>query len=345
MDTVLNRLLPELLKLTDDFAVENVRSGRGGPFGSSLHIYNRQSGVLQQIGSYAGNAVLLKGMGSAHAESEVLSPDNVRDLRNFLYQNQGQDLIVILSSSGESCVACHAKEEIVARSLIDDGLLADGAFIVNYGATYEQTRDIAGFNDLVYLEDFANGYSRGHIAFQDMQDVPVIMHRAIQDGTRVAVLTLSNGQTFVAADDRHDDLMGTAEVRVIQQACAWQKEQGADTPWDLEKAVLKTMCPPDQIGALTYAESLWANVGSIQTIWDDGWDLPYQDCVGVSNREFFEIIGKRPYNQLGSCVQVMNLADGFLNQAQYVWRDRLNQRGADAQKILYNGAEISNNTL
>lgn len=278
-------------------------------------------------------------MGSAHAESEMLSPETIDQVRAFLQSNPDEDFFIIQSSSGESCVACHAKEEIFARSLVADGLIKEGRYIVNFGATYEQTRDIARFNDLVYLEDMQKGYGQGHIKIGAGSTMPEIIKKAVELETRIAVLTLPCGKSFSSSDDRTYDLMQTAEVAVIRQACTWQKQNGANQPWDLQGAILKTMCPENEVGPLTYAEALWANIGRIETFWDDRWSMPYSEASNIGNRDFFDCIAQRPYNQSPSALNVMNIADGFANRAQYLWREQLD-RASEPQQVLYNGAKM-----
>ena len=129
-DPIPQELLKKLVEEADLAAVENVREGRGGPFGASLNVINLENGHVLRIGQVAGNAVLETGVGSAHAEDQALSPENVRALKANLKDRDSAKTAVIVASSAESCPACQAKLEILARILVDERLIQLGHFIV-----------------------------------------------------------------------------------------------------------------------------------------------------------------------------------------------------------------------
>lgn len=160
-----NSLLWEaLLNQSDIFAFEtaqyrNTDFGfipKGGPFGAQLWLYHPQ-GDLVLVGTEQrpedSNAVVTKGLASAHAEAENLSMSNRVQVAEFLSRNKNGWKVVQISS-GESCPACRSKQVIFANDLIAAGLIEKGDFHVAFKATYDQTRDIAGFNDAPYDNTF-----------------------------------------------------------------------------------------------------------------------------------------------------------------------------------------------
>lgn len=334
-------LAKQLLRATDEFAVATVRAGQGGPFGSSVGVYNTRTGHYQDISGLTANAVLKKGVGSAHAESESLSPETIRKLEEYLRVNPDQDNHVLHSSSGESCVACTAKQEITAQYLVNKGLLVKGQYIVTYGATYEDTLNVAEFDDLPYQEDMAKGHGKGKIPimlFSPPFDIGEAMHEAAHAGHRMAAVYLKNGQVFTGHEDRALSPLETAEAVALRSACTAQKEAGEATPWDLKSGTLFAMMPPEQIGALAMAEALWANIGQIVPVWTDQWDhLPFNEAAITKNRHTYEACAHRHGSDY---IRVFHLEDGFENQAQRVWRAEVLSRPNAAGK-LYNGAKIS----
>ena len=338
----INAFAGRLLQDTDDFAVENVRKGLGGPFGASVHVYNTRTAELIQIGDLRANAVLSTGMGSAHAEDQAMSPAMIAELRAVLAEaEKPAHNRVIFSSSGQSCPACHAKEEILARTLIQEGLLKSGNFLVHYGATYEDTAEIAGFNDAPYHEDMQKTPTRRMIqtlqssdGFDVQESISTIFEDAIEP---VSVIEMPDGVLYIGYENRADDLMATSEVSAIRAAARAQKEAGADTPWNLGAATLYTSGTP---GPLGYAECQWANV----TRWvmvdharKDDWAT--QEAPNISNTAFFNIIAAAHYNGPESAITVQRLSP-FENKSQYAWKEKLAAE-EEPSKILYNGADIS----
>ncbi|WP_435640522.1 hypothetical protein [Micavibrio aeruginosavorus] len=316
-----SHLLPDLVAATDAAAVQNVRSGHGGPFGASLSVYNRDNGALVPVAGPVCNAVLETGLAGAHAEDQVLQPTVLRTLRDTLKTVGRDHAIVVLASSGESCPACYSKIEIVARALMAEGLIAAGAFVLAYGASYEDTRVVAGFNDEPYHADMAGPLENRMIpCVRGDVTLPVSARVVTPDGT-----------IYDGADARASAQtpLFTPEIQAIYTACRAQKKGGVDEPWNLRQAVLYTTAP--MIGPLMYAESQWANIGRI--VQCDGPPVP-AEAPDATNDALFAVVAARPYNGPQAAVHVVRVTP-FANLAQHEWA-RLSAAGQVAH---YNGIE------
>jgi hypothetical protein len=322
-------MLHARLQACDDCAVANVRAGLGGPFGASLHVYDGSE--LIDVAGPVGNAVLSTGLASAHAEDRVMVPENVEKLRAVLAR-VGAGASVYVVSSAESCPACHAKLEILARSLVGDGLLGAGRFHVLYGATYDDTREVAGFHDAPYHTDMTKAPGErliavGHCA---LNDCPASFRVALEQGH--AVIASHDGYHFVGHDARGDDVIATAEISAIRNACRAEQASGSSTPWDLEQGVLYS--PAQAVRPLMYAEAQWANISRIVLTLQS----KVQEAADIGNDDFFHIVAARPYNGAGAAAQIIRLSP-FENKAQHEWaRQRAEDPEATRQ---YNGLSIS----
>ncbi len=335
-DQLPDSLLGGLLEKADDFAVGTVKAGRGGPFAASLHVYDLDARELIQIGGMAANAVLETGMASAHAEDRLLSPENVRMLKDHLARKRGNDIAVILASSGQSCPACHAKSEVAARVLMSENLLPSGRFIVTYGATYEDTKNTALFNDEIYHQDFRRAPPERLVKVVEEKSagLPDDVDSFFRAAKAPAALIARGGQVLATGRDcRHDDILATAEVGAIRQACARQKREGVTQPWNLD-AVLYTT--GGDIGPLCYAECQWANVTKVVCL---GLQSHEPEAPGIDNRAFYDLMaaGNHRHNQ---AALVVLRQSPFSNRAQKEWRQRLDdivKQGGSLESILYNG--------
>ncbi|AGH99026.1 hypothetical protein [Micavibrio aeruginosavorus] len=316
-----SHLLPDLVAACDAAAVQNVRSGHGGPFGASLSVYNRDSGALVPVAGPVCNAVLETGLAGAHAEDQVLQPAALHALRDALQTVGRGCAIVVLASSGESCPACYSKIEIVARTLVTDGLIEAGAFVLAYGASYEDTRVVAGFNDEPYHADMAG-------PLQNRMIPCVRGDGALPVPARVV---MPDGAAYDGADGRmaQGTPLFTPEIQAIYTACRAQKKAGVDEPWNLRRAVLYTTAPA--VGPLMYAESQWANIGRI--VQCDG-PVALTEAPDATNDALFAVVAARPYNGPGTAVHVVRVTP-FANLAQHEWA-RLSEAGQVAH---YNGIE------
>ncbi len=321
----MEKILQDLLRAADHEAVKNVQSGRGGPFAASLHVYDRAKSEMIEIAPPAGNAVLETGLASAHAEDRVIAPANIRALKKTLRDVGVEAAEIYLVSSAESCPACHAKLEILARILMHEGLLQPGRFTVVYGASYDDTRDVAGFHDAPYHHDMTKPEEERLIRIERGSGPA-----GIAPGQ--AAVVMPDGTVFTADDDREDDVIATAEIGAIRAACAAGKAAGTDTPWDLRGAVL--YAPVDVVGPLMYAESQWANIGRIVLTGEAGRN----EAPGVGNAALFHAVAARPYNHEASALRVMRLQP-FDNRAQHEWA-RLNREEPSKIRV-YNGKPVS----
>lgn len=321
-------ILKKLVDEADMAAVENVREGRGGPFGASLNIINLANHHVLRIGEIAGNAVLETGVGSAHAEDQALSPENVRALKaNLKNMNTGK-VAVVVASSGESCPACHAKIEILARILIDEQLLTPGHFIVAYGATYADTLHVAGFNDEPYHADMTKPESARLIRIDDAtgDNLPDAVKQVLADAPAVLV---TGDHVIAGQDERRQHFTFVPEVSAMRAACQQRKQSGAAEPWDLQRATLYTRSR--HIGPLTYAEAQWANI--VRLVRVSGDDIVQPEAPAVSNDDLFRAIATRPYNNPHSVLRVVRITP-FANHGQHEWA-RLQSINPDLKN--YNG--------
>ena len=333
-EDVIRRLLDD----TDEFAVKTVKAGQGGPFGASVNIYNSRTGEIINVGGLRANAVLSTGIATAHAEDQALTPEIVNELEAKLAKMDKRDISVIMMSSAESCPACHAKEEIVSRELTRLGLLEPERFFVVYGATYQDSKEIAGFNDEPYHSDMQKRVGQGMISVNSQKpaDLPPAVAKVFADACApTAVVCMPDGSLIVGHDDTMHDLRATAESSAIQSACRYQKASGAKTPWDLGGATLYT--PTFDIGPLAYAEAQWANVTHWQVVGPlrGQFRLVTHESQYTSNHQLFMAVAAKPYNQPGSAVTVIHVAK-FDNKAQHAWQDKL-AATVHPEDILYNG--------
>ncbi len=331
-------LLRNLLDRTDRFAVETVKAGQGGPFGASIHIYEPALGKTLEIGGLAANAVLSKGMASAHAENEVISPENVAELIKQLQFFNPNTVQVILSSSGQSCPACTAKEEILARYLIAKNLILPGNFFVTYGATYRDTKEIAEFDDEPYKLDMGRPAHSRKIRLNSMKlaSTPADIQKIFKGASAPVTIIYRKGQILSIGHDLRrvsGDMMATAEVSAIRAASLAAKDNGKDEPWNLLKATLFT--PAVDIGPMAYAEGQWSNLKEIVSV--TGLSLNQQklnEASKISNTALFNIVAS-PDDKASDVITIIKI-EPFKNRAQYAWRELLRAQ-ADPSKILYNG--------
>lgn len=321
-------ILKNLVEEADLAAVANVREGRGGPFGACLNIINLETMHLLRIGAMAGNAVLETGVGSAHAEDQALSPENIRALKSNLKNRDLSGTAVIVASSGESCPACHAKIEILARILIDEGLLLPGHFTLAYGATYADTLHVAGFNDEPYHADMTKAENARLIRIEDVpyEQLPPDVQQHL---TGAGALVQTHGGLFKGTDERIQHFTLTPEVTALRAAAQAQKFQGIDAPWDLQKATLYSTA--NQIGPLAYAEAQWANIARWVRVAPHK-NTPTEAPV-IDNNGLFRAISTRPYNNPYSVLHVVRITP-FSNYGQHEWAKL--QQGDPALKN-YNG--------
>lgn len=330
----------EWLDDVDTFALASVRSGIGGPFGAALFLYNEADETHEMIGEPKGNAVLSTGCGSAHAEDRILGPDIVARLEQRLGELAAvrDNLYVVMVSSAESCPACHTKEQIVARALADAGLLPAGHFVVVFGASYQDTAEVAGFHDAPYFEDMVRGIGNGLIRVTPkssdiLNDAVRILFRGSADP--VSAVVRDGNILAISGDQRNESaVFATADYTAIQAACRDQKNAGMMQPWNLREATLYTSSRT--VGPLAYTECQWANITRIIPV-TDARAFAAQEAKNIANDDLASVVGTIGYDHPQSVV-VMRPVKGFANKAQHGWRERMASMG---ESILYNGVSAA----
>ncbi len=356
-----------MLDQSDNFAFKTARDGQGGPFGAQLWLVNERTDEYRLVGTAeqreASNAVLAKGIASAHAESENLSPENREQVTRFLQAHRGEGWQVVQVSSGESCPSCRAKQVHFAFELIDAALIDRGEFTVVFKATYEQTASDAGFGDapcdmafravraLQLLDD-----TGGLLRLQQSLSRDCALQSTLEDNdlrlVGVGEVDLSGLSPDIAASfGRHADMPmavlrwddgilvdaghGRSIERVLHQAAQRQQRAGVRMPWNLNGAEIFTNIA--DIGPLAYAECFWFNVAAIRIITDAGaraGSSGSRECPPVSNRDFFRAVAA-PYNSADTPLRTAHLGDpAQASIAHLYWRantareDLLNRQAA-----------------
>lgn len=295
-----------VLEESDRFAYETAQDEKGGPFGAQLWAVNKVTNEYVLIADpkhmQDSNAVISKGIASAHAEAENLSPENRQRAKEFLKLNQTEsfDWEIVQTSSGESCPSCRSKQVMFSEELKASKLIAKDGFNVYYKATYEQTAKIAGFNDepfdatfraigqsgpledrsaLFGLEDAlkSDAQTGDMVKSGDLLYNPVTLAPPAQipDSVRglmgyystvpfAAVVTKDN-RVLSSAFSTHKNsgqVEDNAIIKALQKAAMAKREKGVFESWNLDGAKLITNIRA--IGPAAYAETLWYNLSGIE---------------------------------------------------------------------------------
>jgi deoxycytidylate deaminase len=143
-----------MLDNCDNCAFVNARDNQGGPFGAQLWLVNPDTDKYVLAGDLYNpvhhNAVVSKGIASAHAEAENLCPDIRWQVVDFLDKHKGEGWRLVQVSSAESCQSCRAKQILFAEELVNLGLIEQGGFHVVFKVTCQQSLQDAGFYDALY---------------------------------------------------------------------------------------------------------------------------------------------------------------------------------------------------
>ncbi|NCC22725.1 MAG: hypothetical protein EOM26_09735 [Alphaproteobacteria bacterium] len=299
------------LDQSDLFAYRTANEGKGGPFGAQLWLVHPESGRHVLVGTpdapEDSNAVVSKGIASAHAEAENLSPEKRRMVKAFLGAHVGEGWKLVQVSSGESCPSCRSRQVLFARELIAEGLLPAGGFHVVFKATYDQTREIAGFNDSAYDEAFR---AVARLGLLSRDDGLFALETAFQEDAETATLKSNGALVFNAVHAADTDQFpeavralfagaGDTPVAIVVSASGAIMASGADTRAESglnvpeETAIVAALhkaatCQREKdgkfeawnlegarlytnirdIGPLGYAESLWYNLSAIHVATD-----------------------------------------------------------------------------
>lgn len=316
-------ILHKLPDACDAKAVENVRADRGGPFAASIHVHNTLTGDLQTIVEPVGNAVIETGLASAHAEDRAVQPENTAKLRAAVAAIGVENSHVYVISSAESCPACHAKLEILARQLVHEKLILPQHFTVVFGASYEDSKAVAGFDDDKYHHDFQVIPGTGLIkqSFAKFLDLPETLRIRINDATGPTAWIMTKDRVLVGVGD-------APEVNVIHVASKIQQRVRIESPWNLRRATLYTFT--HEIGPMAYAECQWANISEWVSVEHPSAQIfATREAPDIGNRALFRIVGTRPYTNLDSAMIIRHLTP-FANLGQHEW-------AAKPDKKQYNG--------
>ncbi|MCK6417700.1 MAG: hypothetical protein L6Q57_02025 [Alphaproteobacteria bacterium] len=294
-----------MVNQSDLFAMQTAMAGKGGPFGAQLWLVNPSTNEYVLVGTAEhpedSNAVVSKGIASAHAEAENLRLENREKVAKFLKARRGQGWKIVQISSGESCPSCRAKQILFAQDLISQGLIAHGDFYVGFKSSFEQTQRDAKFNDLPYDRAFRAiqafrilHHPEGILAFdsvvneqiQNLKDTGQIIYTPVSEMaaqghtweeffrkaiTPAAVIVAADGKTVLAQEkdypaQRKNDFEQSVIVKALHAACRAQSAKGIFESWNLQSATIYTNFR--DIGPLGYAEALWCNIAGIKVIKD-----------------------------------------------------------------------------
>lgn len=212
------RIWEALVNQTDIFAYGTANADKGGPFGALLVLFHPETNQLVLVGNpenaQDSNAVVSKGLGSAHAEAENLSPNKRRRVIKFLTEHRGQGWHLVQVSSGESCPSCRSKQVAFANELIDKGIIGRDQFHVVFKATYGQTKKDADFNDEPYDQTFRTILALGVL---DSEDGLFGLEEAIKADPTADVQHKAGGLIYNPVDPVNEDEVSAEVLEMFQE--------------------------------------------------------------------------------------------------------------------------------
>lgn len=344
--------LKAAMEATDTFARENIlhrdakgkAAPKGGPFGAQNYVMNIATGQILQAGDLCANAVVQTGIVSNHAEAMAMQPDQLEKWRDAVIDVGPKDALMVQISSAESCPSCYAKQVIWHSRMAADGLIRHGQAITLFNATYSDTLQKAGFNDLPYamaaLARTLNAEHPGLIVKTndiDWNDLPNPVKQRFLDHTYAASGDVVEGMSVVYREgtselpgliaggiDRrppsalvYGDPFATSEVQAIRNKCRQDRDNGIFESW-ATPGTLYTLTP--EIGALMHAEAQWGSIKDVHIIRNAPESVqrikPTQEAAGLSNADFYKA-STAGYNAIGAGVKVVRLESE--NTAQPLW--------------------------
>ncbi len=199
-DPVFQSACQVVMSQTGKDTLNHVKEKAGGPFGAQLFTFNPDTGKVKLIGRAGFNAVTQKGPG-AHAESEALSPHNIRLMNNELARQNKKhaetkssnapinpNVFPGLASTSNFCSACSTKIEIWSRYLVRKGLASKNNIFAVYGTTSRETYDHGGFYDEPYARDFLYADREKNIKL----DQTMVAHQMGKLHLKTEILSLSD---------------------------------------------------------------------------------------------------------------------------------------------------------
>jgi hypothetical protein len=342
---------------------------KGGPFGAQLWLYHPDEApvlVGTEQNPEDSNAVVSKGLASAHAEAENLSPENRKKVIDFLEKDRRQGWKVVQISSGESCPACRSKQVLFALELEKKGLSQRGNFHVAFKATYDGTKRTAGFNDAPYDTTFraihllgqqgrlnhisslggaiaGDDNLRGMLVSNDLIHVPVHFGflnenapaelRTFFDGvgsnSAAAVVTQQGDRILsMAVDQRGQHGIYSFEHMSVVQAIhgASQTLRGDDVFDSWDLRRGVLITTTRDIGPLAMAEALWSNLSGVVILPSTGVRDHENEFPSLGNQALFNMVAA-PYNSENSPIRVTYLGDSRTSISHLLWAAQQDREG------------------
>ncbi len=306
--------------------MRDMKTPQGGPFGAALAVF-LEDGNLGYLAGPCVNRVLETGLASCHAEHESLSPPLYEKLVRAIEALPNAAGVVLLSSA-QPCVTCHTKMEIAARDLIRRGLIEPGRFLCVYGARYEETLRVAGFNDIAYADALILAAEKGAATKRIALDEAPDEIRAFFEKTGGGAAILSEGRLYASGSEGRGpyDPFSTAEVKALRESCRRARSEGRTDSWNA-KGTLYTA--NEEIGPLLFSETLWTGVRDIVSV---RGLAQARETPELSNEAFLRIVASG-YGDAQRAVSFF-WDSSHENLSQQAWSKLLR----DNNELLYNGA-------
>lgn len=255
----------ELLLKTDEAALDNVDSGKGGPFAAAMLVSNAEE--IDELNFVIGpetNAVLT---GEGHAEMRLLDGRYVSsaiDVLQNVFAEEGVEPIFVMVTSAQSCLSCLAAMKIFQHLVSSYEYVFPHNFHVLFGAPYSETHKVALFYDLPYLCDAVRFVHHPESPVSmiknqvcDISRIPTDIADAFKAAPKqIAVVArgedilgisedrriISPGEAARAATDMDPavqkkrgwyELVRSAEVEAMRLGVAQQRADRIDQPWIL----------------------------------------------------------------------------------------------------------------
>lgn len=168
-------------------------------------------------------------------------------------------------------------------------------------------------------------------------NIPLTIERDLTDSSEqdipYAAIVSAEGEVLSSARDERRNQKGginefekTAIVVALQKAWTYQREErGIFESWNLKKARLITNIA--DIGPLAYAESLWANLSTIEIAGNTPEiDKAARELPSLSNTDLFKMVAA-DYNTHPSPLTAVHLGDPYTpNRSHAAWRDIVRKR-------------------
>jgi len=312
----------------------------GGPFSAVMGISSGEDLVL--LSESCVNEVLLTGIPTQHAEDRAMRPEIYEKAITILsdFKKAKKEVVVWGFSSAEPCPTCLTKFVIMASDLTKRGLIKAGNFAVVYGASYEDTLKIAGFNDQLYAKNLKNfsiyPHSQNHplkVIQIERPRVPDAVWKLFIKAKKPMACIARDGRIVAIGEDMRSpyDPFSTPEVVAINNACLNLRAKGIQEPW---KADLGEMYTTSPIGPLGYASAQWTSIKYINKVVlpinQSGSPHIASEVEGRQNTDLLKIVARGKNNGVVRLVHYSK----YPNESQLLWRDVI----AVHPQAIYNGS-------